>query len=84
MNDDDIISIGKLRRPGKPGAAVSYDPTYGIRIVGEAVPPEADLAAAWVKRAGGWLRVLKGVKKGNPEIDYFLRAVRRREPVRQI
>ena len=83
MSDDDVVSIGKLRRPGKPGAAVSYDPGYGIRIVGEDCPADADQAARWVKKSGGWMRVNARVKNAlHPEVAYFVRAVRRHEVIR--
>ncbi len=78
MSDDDIIMIGKLRRPGKPGASVTFDPTYGIRVEGEGAPPDADQAARWVKKAGGWLRVRRGAAKAHTEVAYFLKEVRRR------
>lgn len=88
MNDDDIIIIGKLRRPGKPGASVTFDPGYGIRIEGEAVPPDADQAARWVRKEG-WLRVPNRLKtllsKGeHPEIEHFVDAARRRGSLRII
>ncbi|MES2155409.1 MAG: hypothetical protein V4510_09775 [bacterium] len=55
-DEDDVVPVGKLRRVGAPSAAVSYDPTYGIRIEGEDAPPEPQAAAAWCRRAG-WLRL---------------------------
>lgn len=57
MNEDDVISIGKLRRKNRPGANVSYDPGYGIRIEGEDVPREPSKAAAWIRRQRGFLRI---------------------------
>ena len=78
MNDDDIITIGKLRRPGKPGAAVTFDPGHGVRVAGESVPRDAEQAARWVRSCGGWLRVLRGAARANEEIARFLKEVRRR------
>ncbi len=76
--DDDVIAIGKLRRPGRIGASVTYDPGYGIRVEDEDVPPAPAAAAAWVKRAGGWLRVFRGLPKDCHAVTEFLREVRRR------
>lgn len=75
-DDDDVISIGKLRRPGRPGVSITYDPGYGIRVEDEAAPPEPKAAAHWLKKQAGWLRIYKGVPKGHPLIDDFLRACR--------
>ncbi|MBS3927756.1 MAG: hypothetical protein KGZ65_04110 [Sphingomonadales bacterium] len=79
--DDDVIQIGKLRRPGRPAASVTYDPGYGMRVDGEGAPPDAEQAARWVKASGGWLRLRGDVRrlaKAHPEVAYFLKAVRRR------
>lgn len=79
LADDDIVSIGKLRRPGQPGAAVSYDPTHGIRIEGEDAPPEPVAAAAWIRRRKGWLRVYSAAKKtASVKVREFLKAWRKR------
>lgn len=77
-DDEDVIAIGKLRRPGRIGANVTYDPGYGIRVEDEDVPPEPSAAAAWVKRAGGWLRVYRGLPRDRQPVTDFLREVRRR------
>ncbi len=78
MNEDeDVVSIGKLRRPRKLGAAVSYDPGYGIRVDGEDAPPDAASAAAWCRRAGGWLRVYEAAKRStSPIVADFIRLCR--------
>ncbi len=56
MNKDTVL-IGKFRRPGHPGADVSYDPSHGIRVAGEDVPASPAGAAAWCKNAGGWVLI---------------------------
>ena len=76
--DDDVILIGKLRRPGRIGANVTYDPGHGIRVEDEDVPPAPKAAAEWVKRAGGWLRVYRGLTKDIQPVTDFLREVRRK------
>lgn len=76
--DDDVILIGKLRRPGRIGANVTYDPGYGIRVEDEDVPPEPKAAASWIKNAGGWLRVYRGLPKDHRAVSDFLREVRRK------
>lgn len=80
-DEDDIIQIGKLRRPGCMSASVTYDPSHGIRIEDEKAPPEPAAAAAWLKRRTGWLRLrgdLSRIAKQHPEISAFLKAWRKR------
>lgn len=76
--DDDVIVIGKLRRPGRIGANVTYDPTWGIRVEDEDVPRDPLAAASWIRRAGGWLRVCRGLPKDCRSVSDFLREVRRK------
>lgn len=79
MSDDDVFAIGKLRRPGFPSAAVSYDPSHGIRLEGEKIPSTPADAAAWLRRHSGWLRVYGRARKhGAPTaVRDFLVAWRR-------
>lgn len=63
LAEDDVIEIGKLRRPGLPGAPISYDPGYGIRVAAENCPPEPAAAAAWCRASGGWVRLRAAAKK---------------------
>ena len=75
-NENDAVAIGKLRRQGRPAAAVSYDPGYGIRVAGEDAPRDSAAAAAWC-RSAGWLRV-KTAAKTHPSaaVRAFLKAWR--------
>lgn len=63
--EEDVIEIGKLRRPGLPGAPISYDPGYGIRVAAENCPPEPAAAAAWCRASGGWVRLRASARKSN-------------------
>jgi len=77
MNEDDVITIGKLRRPGTPAAAISYDPTHGIRLEGETIPPEPQRAAAYMRRRGGWLRLTPSARRiGDGPVREFIKAWR--------
>lgn len=77
--DDDIIPIGKLRRSYYPTAAVSWDPTYGIRIENENVPPEPAAAGTWCRQMGGFIRVdTKAKRSQHTAVRAFLKAWRSR------
>lgn len=77
--EDDVISIGKLRRPGHPGVAVSYDPSWGIRVEDEDVPREPAAAAAWCRKTGGFLRVYASARKSTSvTVADFIHAWRKR------
>lgn len=76
MSEYDIIPIGKLRRPRHPGAAVSYDPTWGVRVEGEDVPASPRAAGAWVKKSGGWIRIHKSLQRGHTAVEEFIKATR--------
>lgn len=76
-DENDVVPIGKLRRPGKPGAPVSYDPGYGIRVGGEDAPAAPAAAATWCRGAGGWLRVYGRARRtGVAAVEEFLQAWR--------
>jgi hypothetical protein len=77
LNDDDVISIGKLRRPGRPAASITFDPGYGIRVEDMDAPKEPVAAAFWLKKQAGWLRIFKCIPKGHPLVDEFVKACRR-------
>lgn len=77
--EDDIISIGKFRRPGQPGAHVTYDPSYGIRVEGEIVPPDPVAAGKWCQDQKGWMRVQnKHAARNSFAIKTFLKAWRKK------
>ena len=76
VNDEDVISLGKLRRRRLPPAAISYDPTYGIRVEDEDAPREPRAAAAWLRATKCGVRIFKAVPNGHPAVDEFLAALR--------
>jgi hypothetical protein len=63
--EEAVIEIGKLRRPGMPGASISYAPGYGIRVAAEACPAEPAAAAAWCRASGGWVRLRAAARKSD-------------------
>lgn len=73
----EAIPVGKFRRQGKVAVDISYDPSYGIRIEGAPAPADPEEAGAWCRRAGGWLRLRRGVAKAVPAVAEFVRAWRR-------
>jgi hypothetical protein len=67
-SEDDVIEIGKLRRPGLPGASIIYDPRYGIRVASEDCPPAPAAAAAWCRTSGGWVRLRAAARKSDCDV----------------
>ena len=78
MNEDDVVTIGKFRRPARPGVNLTYDPAYGLRLGSEPIPPEPAAAAAWLRAQKGWLRVFDRAAKGHPVVSDFLAAWRKK------
>lgn len=76
--EDDVITIGKLRRPGRPAASITYDPLYGIRVEDEQIPPEPVAAAFWIHKSGGWVRFRRAALDGHPVAQAFVKAWRQR------
>lgn len=68
-----MILIGKLRRSYYPPALITYDATHGIRVHGEDAPCSPQGAAAWCRRAGGWLRVRKSAKREVGPVRDFIK-----------
>lgn len=77
-SDEDVIPLGKLRRRRGPPAAISYDPTYGIRVQDEDAPKEPRAAAAWLLATRCGVRIFGRVPAGHPAVDEFLAALRKR------
>lgn len=76
----DVIAIGKLRRPRRASAYILFDPSHGIRIEGEGVPPAPAAAAAWCRTAGGWVRIYATAKQSSyMGVADFIEATRRGE-----
>lgn len=76
MSDDDVISIGKMRRRRGPPASITYDPGYGIRVEDENAPRDPRAAAAWLKATKCGIRIFAAIPKGHPLVDEFIKALR--------
>lgn len=72
-----VLKLGRLRRPGAPGANIFYSSVGLVHVEGEDRPLGVQEAAAWVRASGGWLRVSRTAKAAlPPAAQAFVRACR--------